>query len=70
MVVLWGTAGAEEEAAVRKHGLVWIMQATAAPGGPGTQGSRGHAGDDVEKLEESGRVWKWRGAGWWGAVPR
>lgn len=40
----WGTAGEGEEAAVRKHGSAWIMQATAAPGGPGTQGSHGHAG--------------------------
>lgn len=44
VVVLWGTAGEGEEAAVRKHGSAWIMQATAAPGGPGTQGSHGHAG--------------------------
>lgn len=55
---------------MRKHGSAWIMQATAAPGGPGTQGSHGHTADDVEKLEESGRVWKWREAGLWGAVPR
>lgn len=28
------------------------------------------AGDDVEKLEESGRVWKWKEARLWGALPR
>lgn len=28
------------------------------------------AGVDVEKLEESGRVWKWKEAGLWGALPR
>lgn len=44
------------------------------PGCPATLGSHGQAGDDAEKLEESGKAWnRGRPGGGWtggGAVPR